>query len=79
MNQEELKQELDGDVSIAKIQQLRDPIRVHLGMSVPRRPADVEDWYERKKSVLTRKLNTEQDVDKDEDESEDDENESESE
>lgn len=35
----------------------RDEIRKATGMSVPRRPAEAVEWYDSKKSVLSRKLN----------------------
>jgi hypothetical protein len=61
MNQTELYETVKSGVDILELQSLRSDIRRHTGLYVPTRPTEVESWYENKKSVLTRKVNPEND------------------
>mgnify|MGYP000435658727 CR=1 FL=1 len=77
MNQEELNSQLEGEPSVTKLQSLHDDIREHTDLYVPNRPSEVEDWWERKKSVVTRRLSPdeEQAVEQTEEETEEEHNE----
>lgn len=68
MERNELKTEYDnGDLDDpSRLQQVRDAVREHTGLHVPRRVGDVEDWWERNKSTVARKLNDEEDGEDDE-------------
>lgn len=57
MNREELTSALQEEPSVTDLQSLHGPIREHTGLYVPNRPTEVEDWWERKKGVVTRRLN----------------------
>lgn len=61
MNQTELYETVKSGVDVLELQSLRSDIRRHTGLYVPTRPTEVESWYENKKSVLTRKVNPEND------------------
>lgn len=60
MNREELESKLQEEPSVTDLQNLHDAIREHTGLYVPNRPVEVEDWWERKKSVVMRRLNPEE-------------------
>lgn len=66
MNRTELKELYESGRldSVQRLRNLRGAIQEHTGLTVPRRPADVEEWWNSKKSVFARNLN--------EDETEDD-------
>lgn len=60
MNKQELLDEYEnGELeSVARLQNLREPIREYTGKRVPVRPADAEDWWADNKSAVSQKLHT---------------------
>lgn len=60
MNEEELYDTVqNNDLGVSDLQRLHDDIREHTGLYVPSRPTEVEDWWRRKKSVVSRRLSDE--------------------
>lgn len=72
MNREELESRLQQEPSVTDLQSLHDAIREHTGLYVPNRPVEVEDWWERKNSVVMRRLNPEEEETQDENNNETD-------
>jgi hypothetical protein len=67
MNQEELYETIqNSEMTVTDLQSLSDDIREHTGLYVPNRPTEVEDWWERKKGVVARRLNPDADDEEEE-------------
>lgn len=68
MNKEELLEEYESGRldSVSRLMNVRSHLRRATGKSVPQRPSEVREWWQRNKSVVAKRLRGE-DVDDDDD------------
>lgn len=61
MDAKQLKEEYESGrlESVARLKYLRTDLERICGVEVPRNPGEIREWYENNKSVIARRLNSE--------------------